>query len=128
MCIRDRYKVESLGWGKYRVTSSPYSTDVVDKDNKTKKENISFDTTTDMAGMLLILANKNLVPYTDKEYQEYKNTSHTDTNLVPQKERKRYTFNVWKSVLQGKFKDVVGAIKKKIWPEEEDELLSLIHI
>jgi hypothetical protein len=58
-----QYTITPQSYGKYKVESSEYY--AKDKDNK----NIEtyFSTVTDLAGMLLLIADKKLTPYTKQE-------------------------------------------------------------
>lgn len=116
------YQIEKLWSNRYRITSTPFKADVVDKDGTSKEDNISFDTTTDMAGMLLILSTKKLVPYTNEEYTSYKNKNTVSSDTIPQVKRKWYTLSTIWSVLSWKWKDIVDGIKKKFKEKEEESL------
>lgn len=117
-----------MGNGRYTISSSAYCTEIAKDDGSRTTDNIVFETTTDLTGLLLTLANRGLIPYTEEEYQNHTRTNPHDTSTIPQKERKTYDIRTWMTVLKGKFNDVVGAIKKKIGPDEEEDLrFTLFH-
>lgn len=102
------------------MSSSPYSSSYEDTDGNTHNHNISFSTKTDLAGMLLILANKKLVPHTDEEYEL--RTKQFGDETIPKKEGKMYSIRARWKVLSGMTKNAVEEIKKKIANDDEDDL------
>ncbi len=116
------YQIESVWSNKYRITSTPYQSEMADKDGKSKTANIAFDTTTDLAGMLLILSTKKLVPFNEQEYVDYKKKDGLSSDTVPQVKRKWHSLSTWRSVLSGKGKDIIDGIKKKFKENEEESL------
>jgi len=117
------YTIKKVG-DKYQITSSPYAADITEKkweETIAKKENITFDTTTDLAGMLLILAGKKLKPYTQKEHETY-SMSHPSDGIVPEKRRHIRSLNTIRSVLKWWWSKIVEARQKKLKESGEDEL------
>ncbi len=65
-------------WDKYHIKSSGYAIDYQDEKGKKEKILSAFETTTDLTGLLLIIANKKLIAYTDSEIDE-----GTKNDVVP---------------------------------------------
>lgn len=115
------YQVEKVWSNSYRVTSTPYAASVADKSWALKKKNIGFETTTDLTWVALILANKQLVPYTKKEYDTYKEEQKGDNSTIPAMEKSRFPLSTIRSVLTWKWKELVEAFKKKLKDKHEEE-------
>jgi hypothetical protein len=121
------YTIKKVG-EKYHITSSPYAADIVTKkweEKKSTRENISFDTTTDLAGMLLILAGKKLKPYTKIDEE---NTAYADIKdgTVPTRSSKNRSFSTIWSVIKWWWKAAIEWLKKKWWWDQEDELKQIL--
>jgi hypothetical protein len=116
------YTVEKV-WDKYHVKSTGFDAEVPDKDSK-KQIQTSFDITTDLSWVLLLLAGKNITPYTKKEKEVLKVQEWWDT--LPQKEKKIWSWSTLWPVLKGAKKSVIDGIKKKWWEKKEEELKYLL--
>lgn len=105
-------------WDKYHIKSSGYAID--HQDEKGKKEKIlwAFETTTDLTGLLLIIANKKLIAYTDKEINE-----GTKNDVVPTtRPRKLRSLGTVMEFIKGGGTSMIEAWKKRREESNKAEL------
>lgn len=120
------YTIERI-WSRYRVMSTGFEAAVPEGswDKKTTvKKNIRFDTTTDLTGVLLILWSRKLVPYTEKEYKNYKQW-HPSDGIIPEKrytDRSLWSLRTVFSVLKWGGKKIADQWLKKLDETGKDEL------
>ncbi len=115
------YTVKKIG-NKYEVSSSWYASNIGDEK---KEEKISYHCKTDLAGLILILAGKQIAPYTATEKKSA--TDGVDPATVPVSEGKRFgMWMLWKVVKEWVFKKWFDSIKKKLFEEEEEDLKQLL--
>ena len=118
------YTIQKM-WNQYKVTSSPFSSTLgKGKDGKPTEKNIKFETLTDLSGMLLILAGKKLIPYTDEE-QKRMNETHPSDGIIPEKRYSTgsvWSFNTVWNVLKWWGTKMIEAWKKKHDETGKEEL------
>lgn len=107
-------------WDKYEISSSWY-----DAEFDGKKEKISYHCTTDLAGLILIFAGKQMSPYTAEEKKHI--TNWVDPVTVPAHSWQRVGFSMFFKVLKDwVFKKWIDWIKKKLFDDQEDDLKHLL--
>ena len=115
-------------WDLYEIVSSPYAIDITQwewKNQKSKKENIIFETVTDMTWLLLILAWKKLTPYTKKEELAI-DTDNIDTSTLPTRSSRKRSLSTIFTALKWWWKSIIDGLKKKRWEEQESEVKNLL--
>jgi hypothetical protein len=113
------YTVEK-SWDQYHIKSSWYHAEKVNKKWEKESIQVSFDMKTDLSWVLILLAWKNIAPYTSDE-KKILTTEH-GWETLPQKDRKARSFSTLWAVLKSWGKSAIDGIKKKRWEKKEEEL------
>lgn len=117
------YTLEKAG-DKYRIKSTWYDATVTGEDWKPKDIQTHFDLTTDLSGILLVLAGKNIAPYTPTEKESIQRQERW--NDLPTTPKKIRSLSTIRSVLKWWTKSVMDGLKKKRWENQEDEVKYLL--
>lgn len=104
------YHIAPKGNGKYHIASSGYA--IEDPDKKNKMTLTKFDMTTDLTGLLIVLANKKLTPYTAVEKKAF---DADENDVLPERRpNKLWSLStVWEVMKDGGKKFVDAWTKKK---------------